>query len=35
MGVDPERPEGIVEVEDYEAREGEGVSEGGGCGGEG
>ncbi len=32
MRVDPEGPEGVVEVEDYEAGEGEGVGE---CGGDG
>ncbi len=31
MRVDPEGPEGVVEVEDHEAREGQAVAEGGGC----
>lgn len=30
VGVDPEGPEGVVQVEDYEAREGLQVGEGGG-----
>lgn len=35
MCVDPEGPDGVVEVEDYEARDGLEVREGGGGFGEG